>query len=198
MATVNGHCLKTQLGKIKSWTAYIHTSPYFFFFFFNVSALPQRLETPDWLVPLPDRYGICDPGRCLVGTGSRTRLSCPAFGQRMGGQGRTARAMRGSQEEGWTDRASRQEGSLPGCRGRFQLSGAKCMQGCAWCMVMRLRVRLRLSQLDPMGPGAALHLLSCWSHGPWGPIDACSKPTLSFHLAWEPWTCNILTTLVLF
>lgn len=131
MATVNGHCLKTQLGKIKSWTPYIHTSPYFFFFF-NVSALPQRLGTPDWFVPLPDRYGICDPGRCLVGTGSRTRLNCPAFGQRMGGRERRPRAMRGSQEEGMDRQSQPTGGQSPRLQGkvpaqRSQVHASLCM-----------------------------------------------------------------------
>ena len=39
--------------------------------------------------------------------------------------------------EGQTEPADRRAASQ-GCRGRFQLRGAKCRQGCAWHTVMRL------------------------------------------------------------
>lgn len=192
MATVNGHCLKTRLGKTKSWTPYICTSPYFFFFLMFLLYFRGWAPLADFYLRQTDMASMTPGGAWLAqGHGQDLIVLLLVREWGWGQQGKRARAMTGSQEEGMDRPSQPTGGPSPRPQGKVPAQQSQMQARLCMCMVMRLQVRLWLSQLDPMGPGAALHLLSCWSHGPWGPIDAGSKPTLSFCRAWGPWTCNI-------
>lgn len=88
MATVNGHCLKTQLGKIKSWTAYIHTSPYFFFFFFLMFLLYAKGWKPltGWYLCQTDMASVT-PGGAWLAQGHGQDLVVLLLVREWGGRG---------------------------------------------------------------------------------------------------------------
>lgn len=72
MATVNGHCLKTRLGKIKSWTPYIRISPYFFFLMFLL--YPKGWEALAGLYLRQTDVASVTPGGAWLAQGHRQDL----------------------------------------------------------------------------------------------------------------------------